>query len=204
MSGGGRNEEEDIRFIDALRGFVGVKGHSSSWLSVPEALLLDRRPRGRVRDRVTVFVDVLDDLRRGVGIGARPPGVLSPVEFRGSPLLGCITRDPILTVSTEKLLSLGDFSSEISFPESIAVGLPIRPRLSLSRPSFPSLSFSKDAMVVYDRRRAVSGPAETFLCPSDEAKCNGLGLFGGYRGVSGSMTLEESDVCQGEDEKRCR
>lgn len=63
LSVGSGKEEDDSRFKDALRGLVGVRGHSSSWLSVPEALLLDRRPRGSVRDLVTVFVDVAEGLR---------------------------------------------------------------------------------------------------------------------------------------------
>jgi hypothetical protein len=111
-----------------------------------------------------------------------------------------MTSDPILTVSTKKVLSPADLSSEISFSDFSEVTLPIRPGLLLSRSWFPSLSFSKDAMVVYDRRRAVSGPAETFL-PFDDARCSGLGLFGGYRGVSGSMLLDESAVCPGRQER---
>lgn len=67
---GSIEKEDDPRFMDALRGLVGVAGPSSSWLSVPEALLPDRRPRGRVRDRVTVLVDVAEDLRRGAEAGA--------------------------------------------------------------------------------------------------------------------------------------
>ena len=101
-------KDDEPRFIDALRGLVGVAGPWSSWLSVPEALLLDRRPRGRVRDRVTVLVDVAEDLRRGTEAGASLQGVSSPMDCCKSLASCCKVSDPILAVWAERVMLSGE------------------------------------------------------------------------------------------------